>query len=38
MLFWLSKTKRLEKYFSMLYLFLALIFLQSIKNKQTITN
>ena len=34
MFFWLSKTKRLEIYFIMLYLFLVLKFLQSIK-KQT---
>ena len=34
MLLWLSKTKRLEIYFSMLYLFLVLTLTKSIK-KQT---
>ena len=34
MLFWLSKTERLEIYFSMLYLVLVLKFLQSIKKNK----
>ena len=41
MLFWLSKTKRLEIYISMLYLFLVLTLtkiLSPLKNKQSITN